>query len=252
MEGRATSILQVVERQCQRWVLQQAGQRTRAPVHWPVVCISREFGARGEALARLVAMETGFSFWDGELVHTVAAQSGANERVLRSLDEHLGNGIEDSIKGALMGGQHMNSGYFRGLLKLMHSIASHGGSIIVGRGAQYALESEPALRVRVVCPLEERIRDYAERQGLDEHHARKNVEREDHERRSFVRRHFSRDVADPSDYDIIINTGTLPLERARDVILQAYEAKFDRRPKVARDTTRGEAEATKLKMIVEG
>ena len=167
MEGRATNFLQVVERQCRRWELQQAERRARAPVHWPVITVSREFGARGEALARLVALRTGFSFWDVELIHALAAESGASEAILRSLDEHRRNALEDSIEGALMGGQYMNSEFVRGLMRLIHTIASHGAGIIVGRGAQYVL-AEPALRVRVVCPLGERIRGYASRRGLDE------------------------------------------------------------------------------------
>ena len=232
MEERATNFLQVVERQCRRWELQQAERRARAPVHWPVITVSREFGARREALARLVALRTGFSFWDVELIHALAAESGASEAILRSLDEHRRNALEDSIEGALMGGQYMNSEFVRGLMRLIHTIASHGAGIIVGRGAQYVL-AEPALRVRVVCPLGERIRGYASRRGLDERHARREVERKDQERRSFVRQYFSRDVADPSGYDVIVNTGTLALERARDVILHVYEAKFNRQPPLA-------------------
>lgn len=236
MDTRATNLL--VERQCRRWELLRIQRATaEAPRHWPIVTIAREFGARGEALGRLVAEQAGFSFWDGELVHTVSEASGANEAVLRTIDEHHRSAIEESIDGALLGGRHMATEYLRRLMRLIKTISVHGASVIVGRGAQYVLEAQSALRVRVVCPLEERVRGYAARQGLEEGKARSLVERSESERRRFIRQFFSRDPAIASDYDLVVNTGTLSLEGAATVVLDAYEAKFGRRP--SKDTAVG-------------
>ncbi len=231
MGPRASSIQQVIERQCRRWeILHEHRAKQERPVPWPVVTIEREFGARGEALGRSLADQTGFTFWDGELVHAVAEESGANETVLRSLDEHRRGAIEESIQGALFGGQHMASEYLRRLMKLIHTIAAHGGSVVVGRGAQYVLAADAALRVRVVSPLEERIRGYAQRQGIPESRARAQVARFDAERLRFVRQFFSRDATLAADYDLVVNTGTFALERAAGIVLEAYVARFGRRP----------------------
>ena len=232
MSSRASSIQQVVDRQCRRWeILQEHRARQEKPAHWPIITIEREFGARGEALGRLVAEISGFTLWDGELVHAVAEQSGANEAILRSLDEHRRSVIEESIQGALLGGRHMQSEYLRGLMKLLHTIAAHGGSVVVGRGAQYIVAAETALRVRVVSPLEARIRGYADRQGIEESRARLEVERFDAERSRFVRQFFSRDAAVASDYDLVLNTGAFTLDQAAEILLDAYQVRFGRRPK---------------------
>ncbi len=232
MEPRARSIQQVVERQCRRWeILRDNRTKHEKPVHWPIITIEREFGARGEALGRILAERTGFTFWDGELVHAVADESGANEAVLRSLDEHRRSTIEESIEGALLGGQHMASEYLRRLMKLIHTISSHGGSVVVGRGAQYILAPETVLRVRVVSPLEKRIGGYAERHGIDVGRARTQVERSDAERSRFIRQFFSRNSAVAADYDLVVNTGTFSLEQAAGIVLEAYGDKFGRRPK---------------------
>jgi cytidylate kinase len=231
MEPRASSIQQIIDRQCRRWeILHERRAREENPVHWPVITIEREFGARGEALGRLLAERTGFTLWDGELVHAVAEESGANETILRSLDEHRRSAIEESIQGALLGGRHMQSEYLRRLMKLIHTIAAHGGSVVVGRGAQYIVAPGSALRVRVVCPLEARIRGYSQRMGLDEGRARSQVERSDADRLHFVRRFFSRDAAASADYDLVVNTGTFALEPAAGIVLEAYFEKFGRRP----------------------
>lgn len=233
----ARNILHLVDRQCRLWELQHEARQLRTVEPWPVITVSREFGARGEGMARLLGSRIGFEVWDDELVHAIAEEAGANETLLKSLDENRRREIADSIEGALMGGQHMNSEYMRRLLKLFHTLQSHGRSIIVGRGAEYVLAPADVLRVRIVCPLDVRVRGYAERQGLDEDRARQLVRRADRERAAYVRQNFQRDIADASAYDLIVNSGTYTLEAIGDVVLEAYGAKFRRRPPVLGDSS---------------
>jgi hypothetical protein len=222
--------LQTVERQCRLWGFQQEAQRIEAVESWPVITISRQFGARGEALARLIGKRIEFAVWDYELVHTVAEEAGANEVTFRSLDERRRRAIDDTIEGALMGGKYLNSEYLRRLMKLMYTIQSHGKSIIVGRGAQYILDPATILCVRVVSPFDVRVKEYGERQGLTPDRARRHVEHAESERVAYVRQNFFRDVNDPADYDLLVNSGTTPLNKLIGVVLAAYEAKFRRRP----------------------
>lgn len=231
MEPRASNLLRVVDRQCRRWeFLRQQRARVSTPIHWPVITVSREFGAQGEAVGRIVAERAGFAFWDGELVHAVGEASGASEIVLRTLDERHRSGIEESIDGVLLGGRHMASEYLRRLMLLIKTISLHGASVVVGRGAQYMLEPSSALRFRVVSPVEDRIKSYASRHGIDENKAKNVIERSESERRRFIRQFFARDPSNASDYDLIVNTGTFSLEGAAGVVLDAYAAKFGRRP----------------------
>ena len=223
------ALTHIVEQQCRRWELLRKERQREAAV-WPVITISREFGAQGEAVGRIIAERTGFALWDKELVHELAEETGANEAILASLDEHRRTDIMDSINGALMGGVYMKSEYVRRLTALVQTVADHGSGIIIGRGAAIILDDEPALRVRVICPFDERAHAYAERQGIDEKRARSKLSKEDKDRAHFVRKNLLRDTTDPANYDLIVNTGSLTLEQAADVILSAYEIKFARRP----------------------
>ena len=103
MEPRASNLLQVVERQCRRWELLRHHRVTEpTPVHWPVITISREFGARCEALGRIVAtvvMSAGIGFvalLTGALAQRflygasegAASEAGTNEAdITKKLDE---------------------------------------------------------------------------------------------------------------------------------------------------------------------
>jgi cytidylate kinase len=222
---------QMIAEQVKRWTQreQEAQQKGEGWNAWPAITISREFGARGTALAAVLGRQTGFKVWDRALLHAIAEEGGGDERLLQSLDEHHRKAIDDAVHGALMGSQHTNTQYFRALLRVVHTIVVHGKSIVVGRGANYMSKSPTILRVRVVAPLDARVRDYTRRQALSDKEAREQVEQKDADRADFVRYHFKHDIANPADYDLVLNAATYDLEPMADIVLAAYEAKVGKR-----------------------
>jgi cytidylate kinase len=105
--------------------------------------------------------------------------------------------------------------------------------VVIGRGAQFILAKDAALRVRVVCPYEQRVAGYAEREGVNEAEAERTLERVERERQTFIQRHYDRDVGDPVHYDIVVNTESMPPDQAADVLVAAYRSKFGRLPQGA-------------------
>jgi cytidylate kinase len=231
VRGHSHDVQEIVERQVKAWKLQRDHARERPREEpWPLIAISREFAARGTTIAKAIAGQTGFSVWDTELVHAVAEQIGADPRILESLEEEHRNAIEDAIQGVLMGTAYMKSDYLHGLMQVIHTIATHGGSIVVGRGANLVLDPADVLRVRLIAPIEDRIRWYIEKTGLSEREARHAVKKMDEERAEFIHDYFRRDIHDPTMYDLIINASMFSVERVADVVLTAYDAKFHRQP----------------------
>ena len=223
------SIDKLVEEQVSRWLAEERRRKeeraTPEPAR-PVVTLSRQAGASGTDVARLVAERLGFSLWDRELLRDAAAHVHASERLLDELDERDVNPVQDLLGGVLMGDALTEYAYVQQLLRSFSTIARQGGAVIVGRGAQFALESHPALRVRIVAAHDARVRAIAAARGLPERDARHEVERIDRERLAFVRRHFRRDAADPGAYDLVLNTTSLAPASAADVVVAAYRAKF--------------------------
>ena len=229
----AFGIHELVEQQVKRWIAEQA-RRGAQPglIHElprPVVTISREAGANGTALGRLVAAKLGFQLWDQELVQRVAEQSGASEAIFAAVDEHSRNAIQDLLTGILVGDAGTQTEYLASLLRVIHAVANKGSAVIVGRGAQFVIDPEKALRVRVVGPIESRTREVATARNLSEREARGEVERIDRERLGFIRHHFRRDAADPSAYDLLVNVVAIPRAPAAEVVVAAYHAKFGAR-----------------------
>ena len=226
---------QMITDQVQIWSQHEGEARLKGEVPgvWPIIAISREFGARGAALAALLGQRMGFRVWDKDLLNAIAEAGGGDVRLLKSLDEHRRKAIDDAMHGTLMGSKHTNTHYFRALLRVIHTIVAHGKGIVVGRGAHYISKSPEILRVRVVCPLEKRVRGYAEREGLTEKKARKEIVGRDADRADFIQHHFKRDIETASDYDLVLNSGTLSLEQMAEIVLAAYETKVGKKVAVA-------------------
>jgi cytidylate kinase len=222
-----SKIDQIISEQVLTWARREAQSRRKKEAHeaWPVITISREFGARGGALAKELNKRTGFKVWDKELLTAITKEAGADERFVASLDERRRNLIDDALYGSFMGSKHSNTHYFRSLMRVVHTIGAHGKSIIVGRGGSYIIESPSALRVRIVSPIEDRTSYIAEYEGISEKDAQKMIFNRDAERKDFIQYYFKRDAGEPEDYDLVLNSGVFTLSQLADLTLLAYEKK---------------------------
>jgi len=222
----------LVDDHVRRWAQaerKRAGDEVAEP--WPLITVSREFGALGTTIGERTAKRLGFSFWDQEIVHTIAEQTGIRETLLASLDEQARTRIEDFIGESVFGAGTTAAKYVRQVIQVVRTLERHGGAVVIGRGAQFILAPEAALRVRVVCPYQKRVADYAKREGLSEGEAERQVVHVERERQSFIHRHYDRDMGDPTHYDIVVNTEVIPPDQAADLLVAAYRAKFGRLPK---------------------
>lgn len=233
MQRAPRSIGSIIDQQVRRWSSQQREREQASESgheHWPIITVSREFGSQGARIGNIAADRLGFTFWDQELVTTIAEQTGAQEALLASLDETARNRVEAFVEGVVFGAAGAAADYVRQVARVVKTLDRQGGAIVVGRGGQFIIEPERALRVRVVCPREVRIAGYAEREGLSRRQAERAVDAVEQDRQAFIRQHYGRDLSDPSNYDLLLNSATLSEDRAADIVVEAYRAKFDRLP----------------------
>jgi len=72
-----------------------------------------------------------------------------------------------------------------------------------------------------------RIQNVAREFGMTEKDANRRVIRTESDRQAFVRKYFNADIAEPTNYDLIINTDTLSVPQAVDVIAAAMGCLVD-------------------------
>ena len=219
MKTKARSIEQIVEEQVQRWQLSRI-EEVKKPLP-PVITVSREPGSGGQVVAEQVARKMGYDYFHQEVIHRMAKSAQTSVRMLETLDEKGLNTLEESIS-SLVNDRHLwPDQYLRHLLKIVGTIGKHGGAVIVGRGANFIVEKERLVRVRVIAPREIRVENVASRHDVRREAAEKRILRTEADRKAFIRKYFYADIADPVNYDLIVNTGHFSIEQAVAIVVAA-------------------------------
>ena len=192
----------------------------------PYLLISREKGAGGSSVGQLAGKRLGWQVFDKEIVDSIAQKAQVRRELIESLDERDRTTIQDAV-GRLLHPEPIGTpGYLTELHEILLTLGHQGDVVIVGRGARYVLPSQFGLRVRMVAPLDERVRRIASSANLSLRAAQDEVERSDRERARFARRQFGKDASDPLNEDVIINTAELTVEAATEVVVTALQRKL--------------------------
>jgi cytidylate kinase len=202
-----------------------------------VITISRQFGSHGDTVAQLLCDRLGYRYFDKNLMLGLAAAAGMTPEAVvdlsdekyraRSLVQRLFSNYPAPMAdptawaaGAEASAQEKaQAAHVKQLIRATHA---QGNVVVVGRGGQVVLRDLPdVLHVRLIAPLELRIRRHAGRAGLTEAAAREAVLARDKASADFVKYYYDADVADSTLYDLIINTGKLTPSAAADLIIGA-------------------------------
>jgi len=168
----------------------------------------------------------GWQVFDKEIVDAIAQEAHVRRELIESLDERDRATIQDAVARLLHPQPIETTGYLAHLREILLTLGHQGDVVIVGRGAEYILPSQFGLRVRMVAPIEVRVRRIASDEGLSLKAARVEVETSDRERRTLARRHYHQDLRDPLNQDLTINTAELTIEAATDVVMTAVQRKL--------------------------
>jgi cytidylate kinase len=191
----------------------------------PVITISREPGSGGSEIARRLAKALDMDLIGAQIIQHVADSAKMSRKVIESLDEKEVT-FRDTLLSSLFGEYRPWPGeYLQHLTRVIGTIGVFGNTIIVGRGANHILPPEKAFKIRIIAPLEYRIKYFIEDRGYTKAEAEQYVVKTENNRTAFIRKYFNVDVADPKHYDIVINTGGMTLEAATQAIIAAFKKK---------------------------
>jgi cytidylate kinase len=212
-----------------RWLFGNATE-TDEPQPQPIpvarfqnLCISREAGAGGGALARLVGQRLGWKVYDEELVEAIAHRMQVPIDDVRALDELAPSVVQDWLLPLREEYYAPQEAYLDHLAKLIEAIGRAGESILVGRGAGFMLPRETTLTIRVIAPLRERSLRLAERMGVSVRTARRAARDLDRRRAQFDRTMHRANSNDPHNFDLVLDTHSFSLEIAAEVVVQTIE-----------------------------
>lgn len=199
-----------------------------------LITISRQFGAGGSEVARLVATALGWQVVDNEIVDRVAHLAGLTPDAVAEQDERAPGFVERLARALAASSQEFavpelgvavrppEPSLVRLTEMVVKEIASEGKAVLVGRAAPAVLAREGgALHIRLVANREFRIAAAMASEQLDRRAAERLMDHTDAERRRYHREHYHRDWDDPVHYHMVLNTGLLGIEGAADAVVAA-------------------------------
>jgi cytidylate kinase len=172
-----------------------------------VITVSREYGAGGREVARLLAEALGWELLDRELLHRAAVVEHVPDADLERLDEKALS-LADRFR---LHPPHQK--YLHGLTEAVRQAADRGNVVLVGRGARQLLGDTPgAFHLRLVAPRDWRVQRMAAREGWSPQEALARCLEVDRTRERFNRYFFGKAVGQPEQYDLVADTARVPPE----------------------------------------
>ena len=178
-----------------------------------IITISRGSLSGGRALAEQLAERLGYRCISSEALIEAAAKYGVPEPKLSEVFEKTPSFWERLTKSRRL--------YLIFIQAAMCELAQQGKLVYHGQGGQQLLRGiSHIMKVRLIAPLEYRIKVAIEREGLTSREAaRQYLQQVDEERLRRMRYLFNVDWRDPALYDVVLNFEHMSLETAADVVV---------------------------------
>ena len=189
-----------------------------------IITLSREYGSGGRYIGKLVAEKLGIKLYDKEFVSKLAEETGLSSEYIENNEQK---------RGAL---ETLNNGYYSGLSnsdelfikesELIKKVTSENSCVIVGRCADFILkENKNVFKVFVYSNMENKIKRTTNIYGLDKNKAEKEINRINKLRANHYKYYTEKDWNNPENYDICINSDSLGVEKAADLICEMLKEK---------------------------
>lgn len=195
-----------------------------------IITISREYGAGGRPVGRMIAERLGIPFYDKKLVEQVAEESGFAPKFIEEHGEHAPSKSVFSYAFApqgvpgVMNGQSTSDYLWNIQCSVILHLADQGPCVIVGRNADYILKDrKDVLHVYLHADTPFRVARITESYGDSEKNPETLLQERDKRRRLNYQHYTGRTWGVSQNYDICLDTGTLGIEQCADIIVHAVQ-----------------------------
>ena len=207
-----------------------------------VITISRQFGAGGITIGKMIAESLGYTFADNDILQRVAKEANVSTHWIESFEKEAGSKLSRLISSMVSKrwldrvladerGYLDEQIYLDYLVLIIAQFADEGDVVILGRGSQYILNDHPdAVHILLVNEFENRVNFMVDRYEVSRKKAERTVVNEDRRRVSLYKRLGKSDYENPQLYHMVLNMGRLDLETARDMVCKLVERKLALNP----------------------
>ena len=198
-----------------------------------IITIGREFGSAGREIGYKVAKEFGIKLYDKEMLARAAKESGICEEIFESHDEKptssfLYSLVMDTYSMGYSGNTYtdmpINHKVFLAQFDAIKKIADEGPCILVGRCADYALESyKNVVSVFIHADLDARIRRIARIYNLTDAKAKDMILKTDKKRAGNY--YTNKKWSDSKSYELCLTSSELGIDGTANAIIDYVKLK---------------------------
>jgi cytidylate kinase len=195
-----------------------------------VITISRQFGAGGITLGKMVAEKFGYTFADTEIIKMVAEMANVSTHFVETVEKEAGGKfskfISKTVSKPLVGrilkderGYIDEEIYLDYLVLIIAQMADDGDVVILGRGSQYILNDHPdAYHILLIDTFENRVKFMQDNYDLSHNRAVHVVKNEDKRRLNLYKKLGKSDYDNPDLYHLVLNRSRISLDKASELI----------------------------------
>ena len=195
-----------------------------------VITISRQFGAGGLTLGKMVAEKFGYTFADTEIIKMVAEMANVSTNFVETIEKEAGGKfskfISKTVSKPLVGrilkderGYIDEEIYLDYLVLIIAQMADDGDVVILGRGSQYILNDHPdAYHILLINAFEDRVKFMQDNYDLSQNRAVHVVKNEDKRRLNLYKKLGKTDYDNPDLYHLVLNMGRIIIDKESELI----------------------------------
>ena len=194
-----------------------------------IITIGREYGSAGREIGYKVAEGFDIKLYDKEMLARAAKESGICQEIFQSHDEKATNSfpyslLMDTYSMGYSGNSYtdmpINHKVFLAQFDAIKKIADEGPCILVGRCADYALESYPnVVSVFIHADMQSRIRRIARLYDLTDAKAKDLIVKTDKKRASYYNYYTNKKWSDAESYELCLTSSELGIEGTAQAII---------------------------------
>ena len=195
-----------------------------------VITIGRQYVSNGHDIAKKLSQRLGIHYYDKELIKIAGERQHISYEELLKVDEKRANPwrypVEDEVQmERKFRFEPMNDVLFYTQAEIIKGLAEKEDCIIVGRCADDILKGTKGSRsVFIHAPFEKRVERIMERASIDEREAAALIKKIDKQRRYYYNYFTDKKWEDMTQYDICLDSGSIPEEQILDVLAALYES----------------------------
>ena len=199
-----------------------------------IINLGRQIGSGGLLIAKELARNLGFAFYDKEILNLAAKESGFCERFFEQNDER--KGFLRSlfhVHVPLLGENNFyrndfsQESLYQFQSDAIRKTAERSDCVFVGRTADYILRDyRNVVNIFVTADLTDRLRRVGERLRLSEEAARKFIEDKEESRAAYYNYYTGKKWGHASSYDLCVNSSLLGLEGTAALIEDFVRRRF--------------------------